>query len=61
MHPDVLAALINDIGIPTTAGRTAAIRQHVLEMLAPAVAEALGYHRVTTAKLTSEAGGTWSR
>ncbi|WP_327700681.1 hypothetical protein OG530_01240 [Streptomyces decoyicus] len=61
MHPDVLAALINDIGIPTIAGRTAAIRQHVLEMPAPAVAEALGYHRVTTAELASEAGGTWSR
>ncbi|MFD5386373.1 integrase core domain-containing protein [Streptomyces sp. NPDC127074] len=52
---------ISEIGIPTTAGRTAAIRQHVLEMPAPVVAEALGYHRVTTAKLASEAGGTWSR
>ncbi|MFD9599010.1 hypothetical protein [Streptomyces sp. NPDC059970] len=51
LHPDVLAALLNDIGIPTTAGRTAAIRQHVLEMPAPVVAEALSYHRVTTAKL----------
>ncbi|MEU3404932.1 hypothetical protein ABZ766_13425 [Streptomyces sp. NPDC006670] len=61
LHPDVLAALLNDIGIPTTAGRTAAIRQHVLEMPAPVVAEALSYHRVTTAKLASEAGGTWSR
>jgi hypothetical protein len=61
MHPDALAALINDIGIPTIAGRTAAIRQHVLEMPASVVAEALSYHRVTTAKLASEAGGTWSR
>ncbi|MFF3630455.1 hypothetical protein [Streptomyces sp. NPDC002164] len=26
LHLDVLAALLNDIGIPTTAGRTAAIR-----------------------------------
>ncbi|MFE9480559.1 hypothetical protein ACFYNM_18385 [Streptomyces spororaveus] len=61
MHPDVLAALINDVGIPTIAGRTAAIRHNVLEMPAPVVAETLGYHRVTTAKLASEAGGTWSR
>ncbi|MEU9671097.1 hypothetical protein AB0E25_37180 [Streptomyces bobili] len=61
LHPDVLAALLNDLGIPTTASRTAAIRQHVLEMPAPVVAEALGYHPVTTAKLASEAGGTWSR
>ncbi|MCB5906937.1 hypothetical protein [Streptomyces pinistramenti] len=39
MHPDVLAALIDDIGIPTIAGRTAAIRQHVLGMPAPVVVE----------------------
>ncbi|MQS37686.1 hypothetical protein FFZ77_19220 [Streptomyces katsurahamanus] len=45
----------------STASRTAAIRQHVLEMTAPVVAEALSYHRVTTAKLASEAGGTWNR
>ncbi|MFC4517772.1 MULTISPECIES: hypothetical protein [Streptomyces] len=61
MHPDTLAALINDLGIPTVAGRTAAIRQHVLEMPAPVVAEALGYHHVTTARIASEAGDTWSR
>ncbi|MEU1217364.1 hypothetical protein ABZ424_34305 [Streptomyces sp. NPDC005790] len=61
IHPDVLAALLNDIGIPTTAGRTAAIRQHVLEMPAPVVAEALSYHRVTTAKLAAQAGSNWTR
>ncbi|MGA5132691.1 hypothetical protein ACPCTO_23095, partial [Streptomyces olivoreticuli] len=61
MHPDTLAALINDLGIPTIAGRTAAIRQHVLEMPAPVVAEALGYHHVTTTRIASEAGDTWSR
>ncbi|MFI9809051.1 hypothetical protein ACIHEJ_32660 [Streptomyces sp. NPDC052301] len=53
LRPDVLAALLNDLGIPTTAGRAAAIRQHVLEMPAPVVAEALSYHRVTTAELAS--------
>ncbi|MFI6289885.1 hypothetical protein ACIBCM_35010 [Streptomyces sp. NPDC051018] len=61
IHPDVLAALLNDIGIPTTAGRTAAIRQHVLEMPAPVVAEALSHHRVTTAKLAAQAGNNWTR
>jgi hypothetical protein len=35
MNPDALAALINDIGIPTTAGRASAIRQHVVEMPHP--------------------------
>jgi len=61
MHSDTLAALVNDLGIPTTASRASAIRQHVLEMPAPIVAEALGYHHVTTAKLAAQAGSTWSR
>ncbi|MFE3495771.1 hypothetical protein [Streptomyces sp. NPDC059175] len=50
-----------DLGIPTITGRVSAIRQHVLEMPAPVVADALGYHQVTTAKLAAQAGGTWSR
>jgi hypothetical protein len=53
MHPDALAALVNNLGIPTVAGRASAIRQHVLEMPAPVVADALGYHPVTTAKLAA--------
>jgi len=61
MRSDYLAALVRDIGIPTTAGRASAIRQHVLEMPAPVVADALGYHPVTTAKLAAQAAGTWSR
>ncbi|HWU46845.1 MAG TPA: hypothetical protein VN133_08850 [Humibacter sp.] len=61
MHPESLAALINRIGIPTVAGRAAAIRQHLLEMPAPVVADALGYHPVTTARLAAQTGSTWSR
>jgi hypothetical protein len=30
-------------------------------MPAAVVADALGYHHVTTTRLASEAGGTWSR
>jgi hypothetical protein len=60
MTPEALAALVNDLGIPTAAGRAAAIRQHVLEMPAPVVADALGYHQATTARLAAQAGGTWS-
>jgi len=56
MHADALAALVGDLGIPTVAGRPSAIRQHVLEMPAPAVAGALGYHQVTTAKLAAQGG-----
>lgn len=61
MHRDALSALVNDLGIPTTASRISAIREHVLDMPAPVVADALGYHQVTTAKLAAQAGGTWSR
>jgi hypothetical protein len=60
-HADALAALVNGLGVPTVAGRTSAIRLHLLEMPAPIVADALGYHQVTTAKLAAQAGGTWSR
>ncbi|MFD7405681.1 hypothetical protein ACFV7R_24060 [Streptomyces sp. NPDC059866] len=38
-----------------------AIRQQLLEMPAPVVADALGYHDKTTTRLRTEAGGTWSR
>jgi len=58
MHPESLAALVNKLSVPA---RTAAIHQHLLEMPAPLVADALGYHPVTTAKIASHAGATWSR
>jgi hypothetical protein len=61
MNPNALAALVNDIGIPTIAGRASAIRQHVMDMPAPVVTDALGYHPVTTAKLAAQSGGTFSR
>ena len=61
MHSDTLAALVGNLGIPATAGRACAIRQHVMDMPAPIVAEALGYHHVTTAKLAAQSGSTWSR
>ena len=53
--------MLNHLGIPTIAGRASAIRHHVAEMPAPVVASALGYHQVTTAKLTAQTGGTWGR
>jgi hypothetical protein len=61
MHSDALAALVDDLGIPTVAARASAIRQHVLEMPAPVVADALGYHQVTTAQTRGPSWGTWSR
>ena len=61
MNPFVLGELIRELGIPTTAGRAAAIRQQVLEMPAPVVADALGYRHANTTRLAAEAGATWSR
>ena len=43
MTPNAPAAVVHDLGI-SGAGRAAAIRQHVLEMPAPVVADAPGYH-----------------
>jgi hypothetical protein len=61
MGPDYLAALIRGIGIPTAAGRASSIRQHVLEMPSPIVADALSYHPVTTARLAAQAAAPFSR
>ena len=61
MRPDYLTALIRVIGIPTTAGRSSAIRQHVLEMPSPVVADALGYAPGTTARLAAQSAATFSR
>lgn len=61
MNPNALARLMRDIGIPPTAGRTSAIRQHVMEMPSPVVADALGYRPATTARLAAQAGSTFSR
>ncbi|MER8197528.1 hypothetical protein ABTY00_26660 [Streptomyces microflavus] len=59
--PDHLSALLNEVGVPTAAARGAAIRQQLLELPAPVVADALGYHDKTTSRLRNEIGGTWSR
>jgi integrase len=61
LRPEHLAALVHELGVPTVAGRGAAIREHVLAMPAPIVADALGYHHVTTTRSVTHAGATWSR
>ncbi|MFG2417827.1 hypothetical protein ACGFWD_02030 [Streptomyces sp. NPDC048448] len=60
-RPDHLSALLGEIGVPVAAARGAAIRQQLLELPAPVVADALGYHDKTTSRLLKETGGTWSR
>ncbi|GAA2326345.1 hypothetical protein [Streptomyces cuspidosporus] len=60
-RPDHLSALLHEVGVPAAAARGAAIRQQLLELPAPIVADALGYHDKTTGRLLRETGGTWSR
>jgi hypothetical protein len=60
-RPDHLSALLNELGVPAAAARGAAIRQQLLELPGPVVADALGYHDKTTSRLIREASGTWSR
>ncbi|MER0241349.1 hypothetical protein AAHZ94_04790 [Streptomyces sp. HSW2009] len=60
-RPDHLSALLNEIGVPAAAACGAAIRQQLLELPGPVVADALGYHDKTTSRLRNETGGTWSR
>ncbi len=57
----LLSSFVHELGIPTFAGRGAAIRQHVLDKPAPIVADALGYHHVTTTRLAAQGGTVWSR
>lgn len=60
-RPDHLSSLLNEVGVPAAAARGAAIRQRLLELPAPVVADALGYHDKTTTRLRNETGGVWSQ
>jgi hypothetical protein len=61
LHPETLGAQVKALGVPTVAARVGTIHQHVLEMPAPVVAEALGYHHVTTTRVAARVTATWSR
>ncbi len=61
LHVNTLTQLIRNLGIPALAGRTAALRQLVLQAPAPVVAQALGYNHSTTTRVATEAGTPWSR
>jgi hypothetical protein len=49
------------LGLPTTPGRTSALRQLVLQAPAPVVAAALGYGNGTAEHHRQAAAGSWSR
>jgi hypothetical protein len=61
MRSQALGALLRQYGVTVQAGRTAALRQLVLQAPAPVIASMLGYHNTHTAWLVAEVGGTWNR
>jgi hypothetical protein len=61
MHPEALGALVRALGVPTVPARVGVIRQRVLEMPAPVVADALGYHHKTVTRAATQAADSWSR
>jgi hypothetical protein len=49
------------LGFPLQQARASAVRELVLQVPAPVVADALGFHQTTTARQAAHAGSTWSR
>lgn len=47
--------------MPMRDARTSTLRQLVVQVPAPVVADALGFHQTTTTRQFTAAGGTWSR
>jgi hypothetical protein len=56
-----LANQLRALGIPLRLARVAAVRQLVLDVPAPVVAQALGFHHTTTHRQNTHVGGTWNR
>ncbi|MGH3772588.1 MAG: hypothetical protein ACRDRW_14530 [Pseudonocardiaceae bacterium] len=61
MTPEALERRLRQHQIPGVRGRTAAIRQLILQTPAPVVAKMLGYNPDHTTRLVAETGGTWTR
>ena len=52
---------LRDLGLPMRTARISALRQLVLQVPAPVIADALGFHHTTTTRQHANAGATWSR
>lgn len=52
---------LRQLGFPVQQARASAVRELVLQVPAPVVADALGFHQTTTARQAAHAGSTWSR
>ncbi|MGH3226729.1 MAG: hypothetical protein ACRDPY_49975, partial [Streptosporangiaceae bacterium] len=61
MTPDTIERPLRGAGIAALAGRTAALRQLVLQAPAPVIATMLGYSHQQAARVADEAGSPWSR
>ncbi len=61
LNPTTLRDLLRAAGIPPEAGRTGTLRQLVLQTPPPVVAEALGYHHISTTRTAAQAGAPWSQ
>jgi hypothetical protein len=61
MTPDAVEVRMRKAGIPALTGRTAALRQLVLQAPAPVIATMLGYSHGGTAYVAAEVGSPWSR
>jgi hypothetical protein len=60
MQPEGIRVLLRRLDVPAQRGRATAIRQLVLQMPAPVVAQALGYHHNSTTRIAAESGSPWS-
>ncbi|MFK0297524.1 hypothetical protein ACIQU6_44735 [Streptomyces sp. NPDC090442] len=61
MDPATLGKRLTAAGVPTLNGRTATLRQLVLQAPPSVVAGMLGYHAVHTEAVAAQAGGTWKK
>lgn len=60
IHPVTLRAFLHKRGIPPQRGRTSALRHLVLQVPAPVLAQALGYHHTSTTRIAAQAGSPWA-
>jgi integrase len=56
-----MAQQLRDLGLPLRTARISALRQLVLQVPAPVIADALGFHPTTTTRQHVNAGAPWSR
>ncbi len=56
-----MSTQLRDLGLPMRTARISALRQLVLQVPAPVIADALGFHYTTTTRQHAHAGAPWSR